>query len=226
MKQYINWSIASALLLSQSIVHAGGSGLTGSGVPSNMKFYAGASAGLSSHDGACKANADGLLSCDDNDTGYKVFGGVRLNPENSSVVLPALGVEGGYINFGENKAEGDILSSRKVPIGTGTSSNTITGTYLAGVGYMPVAENTEIMGKAGAVFWDQNYERTVANDPTLNAKTSDSGVGMLVGAGIQHKFSPNLAVRGEYERALKVGKDTVNETDASLLSVGAVFSTY
>ena len=226
MKQYLNWSIASALLLSQSIVHAGGSGLTGSGVPSNMKFYAGASAGLSSHDGACQANAEGLLSCDDRDTGYKVFAGVRLNPENTSLVLPSLGVEGGYIDFGENKAEGDILSSRKIPIGTGTSSNAISGTYLAGVGYMPVAENTEIIGKAGAVFWNQDYERNVANDPSLNAKTSDSGVGMLVGAGVQHKFSPNLAVRGEYERALKVGKDTVNETDASLLSVGAVFSTY
>ena len=226
MKYSLNWSIASALLLSQSVVYAGGSGLAGSGVPSNMKFYAGASAGLSSQDAACSASGNGLLSCDDQDNGYKVFAGVRLNPENSAVVLPALGLEGGYVDFGESKGEGDILSARNIPIGTGKSTSAISGTYLAGVGYMPVAQNTEILAKAGAVFWNQDYERNVPNDPSLNAKTSDSGVGMLLGAGVQHQFTPNLAVRGEYERALKVGKDTVNQTDASLLSVGAVFSTY
>ena len=225
MKQYINWSIASALLLSQSIVHAGGSGLSGSGVPSNMKFYAGASAGLSSHDGACNGEIEPLYSCDDKDTGYKVFGGVRLDPDQhaSSYMLPAIGLEAGYIDFGENKASG-----KEPPRGDykRESDNNISGIYAAAVGYLPVSANTEVMGKAGALFGTQ--ESSVKTDYTnpITDNFSNDDVSALVGVGVQHKFSPNLAVRGEYERALKVGKDTVNETDASLLSVGAVFSTY
>ncbi len=226
MKQYINWSIASALLLSQSIVHAGGSGLSGSGLPSNMKFYAGASAGLSSHDGACNKAFNDIYSCDNKDTGYKVFGGVRLDPDQrtSAIMLPALGIEAGYIDFGENKASGTTTE------GQGRykqdANNKVSGVYAAAVGYLPVSANTEVMGKAGALFGTQ--ESSVKTDYTnpITDNFSNDDVSALVGVGVQHKFSPNLAVRGEYERALKVGKDTVNETDASLLSVGAVFSTY
>ena len=46
-----------------------------------------------------------------------------------------------------------------------------------------------------------------------------------LGVGAQYQLTDNLSVRGEYERGFGIGKDA-NKTDPSLLSVGAVFSTY
>ncbi|OQW98289.1 MAG: hypothetical protein BWK73_52800 [Thiothrix lacustris] len=60
----------------------------------------------------------------------------------------------------------------------------------------------------------------------ISTSSSNSGVSVLLGGGAQVNVTPNLAVRGEYERILGTAADTTYESDADLLSVGAVFSTY
>lgn len=226
-------------MLLANTAEAGG-GMEGFGVPSNMDFYGGGSVGMTSQDGACNAVENSLSTstgCKDADTGYKIFAGTRLKPSDTSGTLPVLGVEAGYINFGESSGTGDLYgsTSRKGNpeniIGSTASSSELTGLYAAGVAFMPVAPRTEILAKAGVMRWNQenNYKQTVAGDPLDNlnqsTSTSESGFGGLLGVGAQYQMTDNLSVRGEYERGFGIGKDS-NKTDPSLLSVGAVFSTY
>ncbi len=223
-------------MLLANTAEAGG-GMEGFGVPSNMDFYGGGSVGMTSQDGACGSIAN-PTGCEDSDKGYKIFGGARLKPNTEPGALPSLGVEGGYINFGESSATGDLMSgpeNRRVDQGDIVSSSELSGIYAAGVAFMPVAPKTEILAKAGVMRWNQEntYKQTVLDngvpDPederNLSTSTSESGFGGLLGVGAQYQMTDNLAVRGEYERGFGIGKDA-NKTDPSLLSVGAVFSTY
>lgn len=223
-------------MLLANTAEAGG-GLEGYGVPSNMDFYGGGSVGMTSQDGAC-GSISNPTGCKDSDKGYKIFGGARLKPNTAPGTLPSLGVEAGYINFGESSATGDLMNARpgfSEDQGDITSSSELTGLYAAGVAFMPVAPRTEILAKAGVMRWSQknNYQQTVIDggvpDPVdernISTSTSESGFGGLLGVGAQYQMTDNLSVRGEYERGFGIGKDA-NKTEPSLLSVGAVFSTY
>lgn len=221
MKTLISCSLAGLALLVNT-AYAGG-GLEGVGVPSNMDFYGGASAGMASTDGACNAVID-ATSCEDTSTGYKAFGGVRVSPTTQQDTLPTLGLEAGYISFGESSADGVLMSPRNIPIGVTKATSETSGVYVSGVGYMPVAPRTELIGKAGFMYWNQDGKVESPDDPTQNTSSSESGFGTILGAGAQYKVTDNLSIRGEYEQAFGVGKDN-SEEEPSLLSVGAVFST-
>ena len=217
-------------MLLANTAEAGG-GMEGFGVPSNMDFYGGGSVGTTSQDGACGSIAN-PTGCEDSDKGYKIFGGARLKPNTEPGALPSLGVEGGYINFGESSATG--TSSRReesTPFFNDSSTSELSGIYAAGVAFMPVAPRTEVLAKAGVMRWNQKNKvsKTEIEDPiggdNQSTSTSESGFGGLLGVGAQYQMTDNLAVRGEYERGFGIGKDS-NKTDPSLLSVGAVFSTY
>lgn len=233
MKTYLSCSLAGLALLTASSVHAGG--MEGYGVPSNMAFYGGASAGMSQYDGACAASSTSN-ECEDSSSGYKVFAGVRLSPNQHSRVmgpggisvptasLPTLGAEIGYIDFGESTADDHV--GRPAPGGFNADvSSEVSAVYAAGVGYLPVAQGTELIGKAGVAYWDQKGKLDVPTEPTLNNESSNSGVGLMLGAGAQYHINPNLSIRGEYEHIMGTGSDTSYESDASMLSLGAVFST-
>ena len=226
-------------MLLANTAEAGG-GMEGFGVPSNMDFYGGASMGMTSQDGAC-GSISNPTGCEDSDKGYKIFGGARLKPNTEPGALPTIGVEGGYINFGESSANGDLMQvsltdpTRREDQGDIASSSELTGMYAAGVAFMPVAPKTEILAKAGVMRWNQKntYKQTVIDngvpDPVdernVSTSTTESGFGGLLGVGAQYQMTDNLSVRGEYERGFAIGKDA-NKTSPSLLSVGAVFSTY
>jgi len=222
MKTSLSCSLAGLALLLGS-AHAGG--LDGTGIPSNMSFYGGGSAGLAAQKGACGA-VPSSTDCTDSGTGYKVFAGTRIEPQTTGeTTLPSLGAEVGYIDFGNSSANSTILSARGVPIGQSNANSKVTSVYAAGVGYLPVAPRTELIGKAGAAYWSQKGNVDVAVDPTLNSSASSSGVGLLLGGGAQYKLNDNFSVRGEYEHVFGTGNGTSYKSDASLLSVGAVFST-
>ena len=66
--------------------------------------YVSISAGSSTVD-AC----DGVASCDDGSTGFKLLGGYKFNPN--------LAVEGGYFDFGKASAPGDTLKINGFGVG-------------------------------------------------------------------------------------------------------------
>lgn len=225
MKIYLSCSLAGFTLLA-NMAYAGG--LEGYGVPSNLSFYAGGSVGTTSQDGACGAiTADeefiSSTGCNDSDTGYKAFVGTRISPKANPHMLPTLGAEAGYIDFGESTAEGHIVRS---PGGFDTQSKSeLSSLYAAGVGYLPVAPRTELLGKAGVAYWEQDGKYEVPEDTERNTTNSSNGVGVLLGAGAQYQVNNNFTVRGEYEQVLDTASDTPFASDASLYSLGAIFST-
>ncbi len=230
MKILLSCSIAGLALLANS-VYAGG--MEGYGVPSNISLYGGLSAGMSNHDGACDATT---TDCEDSDSGHKAFVGLRADPSRNpnefwatpagvmpATALPTMGVELGHMELGENTAQG---KAGRAGIYDSELQSELSASYVAGVGYVPVAPRTELIGKVGAAFWKQNGSKTVAEDSELNTTSTNSGVSMLLGAGAQVKLNPNLSLRGEYEHIMGTAADTAYEADAGLLSVGAVFSTF
>jgi opacity protein-like surface antigen len=225
MKTYLSCTLAGFALLA-NITYAGGR--EGYGVPAGLSLYAGGSVGTASQKGACGAisTAEDFISsneCNDSGTGYKVFAGTRIAPSANPRMLPTLGAEAGYINFGESTAKGHILRS---PGGFDTqASSELSAVYAAGVGYLPVAPRVELLGKAGIAHWQQDGKYEVPDDTDRNTSISSSGTRLLLGAGAQYQVNNNLSVRGEYEQIQKTVSDTPFASDASLLSVGAVFST-
>ncbi|MFN3786450.1 MAG: outer membrane beta-barrel protein [Thiothrix sp.] len=223
-------SLAALVLLSR-MTHAGG--MEGYGVPSNVSAYGGASVGTAIHEGACTMAGAVGTACENSDGGHKFFAGIRATPTSQGFVttpvgivpstfLPTLGVEAGYMDLGESTAKG---KAGRANIYDTNLSSALTANYVAAVGYLPVTPQVELIGKAGAAFWEQKGKRDVPQDPDLTVQTTNTGTGMLLGAGAQYRVTGNISVRGEYERLLGTAKDTPAKSDADLLSIGAVLST-
>jgi opacity protein-like surface antigen len=230
MKTTLFCSLAGLMLVANT-AQAGGA-LAGVGIPDNMDFYAGGSMGLSSQDGACSSLSN-PITCEDSGTGYKVFAGARLKPNTPEGTLPTIGIEGGYIDFGESKAGGLASRPNADPYGKTSSNSDLSGIYAAGTAFMPVAPRVELLAKAGIMHWSQeNKQATVvdsdpdpaSDDRNVSSSSSDSGFGGLLGAGAQYKVTDNISVRGEYERGFGVGNNNT-KTEPGLLSIGAVLST-
>ncbi len=182
-------------------LHAGGNYVQGWGVPHPSGFYGGASLGAANQG----EFDDGITK-----TG-KLFGGVRINH--------MLGAELGYVKIGE--AESKTADGR---LPANIKSDT-SGLYAAAVGYLPVAPNLDLMGKAGIMRWSQENSKSV--DMIEQASSSnDSGVSPLFGVGAQYRISENVRIRGEWEHALKAGEeDSDYETDIGLFTLGVSLST-
>lgn len=228
MKKHLYWPIAAGAALCANLANAGG--LEGYGIPSNMDFYAGGSAGKATQASGCDV-LNHQTTCEDSSNGYKLFAGTRLKPAVQTNGWPALGAEIGYMDLGESKAEG-ILSRRNdadgnpIPIGSSAASSDVAGVYAAATAFMPVAPRTEVLGKLGFMRWSQDQAVTTQEDgeQAVSTSSTDSGFSGMLGAGAQYQLNDNLSLRGEYEKVFGVGKDG-HETDPALLSVGAVFST-
>jgi OmpA-OmpF porin, OOP family len=143
-------------------------GMTANALADNG-FYGGASIGQATID-AC----DGVTNCDDEDTGWKVFGGWELNPN--------VAFEAGFVDFGE------ISGS----IGGTSVSAEADGWTLAAKGTWPVNEQFGVFGKFGAIMWD--VEGGGAADGV-----SDDGTDLLYGLGAQYMFTDQFGLVGEWE---------------------------
>lgn len=140
----------------------------------------------------------------------KVYGGVRVHRYG--------GVELGYSKFGEvtkNGKDGRLAT---------TTTSDAGGVYGAGVVYVPVVPRLELLGKAGAMGWSQDNTSTIELTK-VTEQNSDSGVSPLVGVGAQYQLNNNMYLRGEWERAMNVGKDSNFQTDVDMVNMGLHFST-
>jgi len=199
MKHFIGKTLLISAACLTGAAQAGGDYLQGWGVSPQTRFYAGGSLGV----------ADQGEYEDGNSTAGKLFGGIRYGRY--------LGAELGYTKLGGVESTlGDRLE-------TLLESET-SGLYAAAMGYIPVAHRTELMGKVGVMGWDTDLSRT---EQLINTKAEydDSGTSPLVGIGAQYHMTPNMAVRGEWERVFDAGNDD-HETDVDLLTLGLTLSTF
>ncbi len=158
-------------------------------------FYVGGGIGITSIDVCGDLTALGATSCDDEDTGFKIFGGYNVNQN--------LAVEVGYVDLGEITASG----------GGATVRADIDGFQVAAVGILPLNPQFSVFGKIGLLLWDVSAS---ASGPGGFASVSDDGTDLMFGVGGSWNFLPQLSLRAEWERF------DVDE-DADMFSVSIVY---
>ena len=162
-------------------------------------------------------------SIDDEDFGWKLYGGYHLNPY--------LGVEIGYSDLGAVRVNSNYSYSSNFPSrpplnvpGTITvdeitnTAERVTGVFFAGSGRYPLSEKMTVSRKLGAYAWTSHLERnlsmqakvTYATMPVVPINTStalqfpslleDDGISLMFGLGAEYRLTERITVRGEWER--------------------------
>ncbi|TDG11272.1 hypothetical protein E2F43_18935 [Seongchinamella unica] len=143
-------------------------GMTSTALAQNG-FYAGASIGQATIDGC-----DGLTKCDDEDTGWKVFGGWEFNRN--------IAIEAAWVDFGEVSGS----------IGESKVSAEVDGWVLAGKGMLPLTEQFSVFAKLGMIMWDVEGSGAASG-------IDDDGTDLVYGLGAQYMFTDRFGVVGEWE---------------------------
>jgi OOP family OmpA-OmpF porin len=161
-------------------------------------WYVGGSLGQSTAEDACDGLGGTGISCDDEDTAWKFFGGYQLNRN--------FAVELGYTNFGE------------ISLSAFGLSETIEATAweLVGVGSFPVADRFSLYGKLG-------FYRAETEDRTnFGFSADETNTGLTFGIGARYDFTQTIGVRAEWQKYSDVGGGDIGESDLDVLSVGLV----
>lgn len=149
-------------------------GTVGSAAAQNG-FYAGVSAGEASIDACDNAGALGLTSCDDSDTGWKIFGGYDLT-ENFAI-------EAAWADLGEMTASAPGVSG-------GIEGK---GFIMDVKGTLPLADQFGIFAKLGFIMWDAEGSGALSG-------LDDDGTDFAYGFGAQYMINEQFGILGEWER--------------------------
>jgi OOP family OmpA-OmpF porin len=164
-------------------------------------FYVGGSLGQSSFDKDIVRELITSGRVDTSDTGFKVFGGYQFNRN--------FGLELAYVDLGKASYSGfagpDPVIGGKVEV---------TGVNLSAIGAWPVAPNFDVFGKIGFLSWEDKASDVTAGDPFSD---KIDGTDLSFGFGANWHLTKNVRLRVEWERF------RVDDTDADLFSVGAVY---
>ncbi|TXF13029.1 outer membrane beta-barrel protein [Pelomicrobium methylotrophicum] len=162
--------------------------------------YIGASLGQSKINDVC----DGIVgTCDDKDTGWKIFGGYQFNRY--------FAVEGGYVDFGK-------ATATDVSLGTPISGDAEGwGLFATGLAALPINEQFGVFAKAGLAYTKADVTVVVGG---VSVSDDDSGTDLVYGVGAKFDFTKNFGMRVEFERFKDVGN---SDSDVDLLSAGLVY---
>lgn len=162
-------------------------------------FYVGGSVGQTKYKSAPSGGGD-ITYFDTKDTGYKAYGGYQINQN--------WGVEATYFDLGKFNFDG-----------VGFNGSTKASAYgLAGVFTAPISNGFSVFGKLGLV---RNELKVSASD---GYSSKESKTGANFGLGAKYDFTPNLAVRAEWERLNKFdNRDADFRTNIDFLSTGITF---
>lgn len=187
-----------ALLLSGSIALGSSSALAQDG-----RFYFGGSFGQAEASDLCSELNDAvgtipgatLQACDEKDSAFKLFGGIRLSPN--------FAIEASYFDYGKFEANGDSGGS---PF---TISGDATAFGIAAVGIVPLGERFSLFGKAG--FLNTELDLFGAGPGGVFAE-SESDTGLHIGLGALFNVTDKIGIRAEWERN--------DEAEIDMISVG------
>ncbi len=162
----------------------------GMGLGPEAGFYAGAGGGFTTVDLCDDLRAVGATNCDDEDVGFKIFGGFKFNQY--------VAAEVGYADLGEVTASALGISA----------TAEVDGFQVAAVGSYPI-EQFSLLGKVGIYAWDGEISTTVGN-------FDDDGTDIMFGLGGAFRFTPEISVRGEWER-FDIDGDDIDFFSASFI---------
>jgi OOP family OmpA-OmpF porin len=139
-------------------------------------------------------------STDDSDTGWKLFAGYKF--------MPYLAVEGSYTDLGKASASSVITA----PVSGSANVEAEASTWaISALGIWPVAPRFELYGRLGFHFWDADVS---GSGTAGSVSESDDGTDLLYGVGANFDITPQLGVRGEWERY------ELDDSDVDLWSIG------
>ena len=137
----------------------------------------------------------GDIDFDDDDLGYKVFGGFNIN----WLEFLDTAVELSYVDFGEQDGTvADVRSELDV--------DAWTATVLGGIDIGPFG----LFAKAGLASWDGDVSAS-------GDSGSDDGTDPVYGVGLKFQLG-SFAIRGEYEMY------DLDEIDIDYFSIGASYT--
>lgn len=150
------------------------------------------------------------LDEDNNDTGYKLYGGYQFGPHFS--------LEGGYFDLGRFG-----FNATTTPAGTLHGDIRLKGLNMDLVGRLPFTERFSAIGRAGLTYVDAsdrfNGTGAVAvADPSPSKREG----GYKVGLGLQYELTRALALRLEAER-YRINDAVGSRGDVDLVTVGLLF---
>jgi len=150
------------------------------------------------------------ITDDNRDTGYKLFGGYRMNRN--------FALEGGYFDLGKFG-----FTSTTVPAGTLNGEIKLRGLNLDLVGILPFTEKFSAFGRVGANYAEakDSFSGTGAVN-VIRPNPSKSETNVKYGAGLQYDFNESLGMRLEAER-YRINDAIGNKGDVDLFSLGLVY---
>lgn len=150
------------------------------------------------------------IADDDRSTGFKAFGGYRINKN--------FAVEGGYFDLGKFG-----YTATTVPAGTLNGSIKLRGLNLDLVGIVPLTEKFSVFGRAGLNHAQarNSFSGTGAVLVT-NPNPRKTATHYKLGLGLQYALSESLAVRAEAER-YRINDAVGNRGHVDLVSVGLIY---
>jgi OOP family OmpA-OmpF porin len=140
------------------------------------------------------------VSCDDEDTAWKILGGYQFNKN--------FAVEFGYTDLVEVSGGGAV----------GNFSTEATAFELVAVGMMPLADRFSVYGKIGMYRADVD-----ASGTGIFGSVSESNTDLTFAVGVRYDFTRNLGVRAEWQKYQDVGGGEIGESDVDVLSVGVIW---
>lgn len=147
-------------------------------------------------------------SCDDNETTWKIFAGHDFHRY--------WGAEIAYVDLGKLQANGTLAG---FPV---SASAKIKAINFSAMGHYNPMPQLRLFGKLGVARWDVDAEAYTTGG---SYRASEDGIDPSFGVGAQWDFTPNLGLRGEWQRFLDVGEtSTTGQSDIDLLSLSLVLS--
>jgi opacity protein-like surface antigen len=196
-------------------------------------FYVGFDAGQSSVDLDQRGLDNSLIGLF-NDLGFAVLDGSSETSEDSFTyglilgyqVLPWLALEATYMDLGEAeyKARGTIRDGVAVASSRFDFNGSAKGPAVSVIGMYPFANGWSVLGRAGMVFTDIDYDINVSvEDQSSSQSISRSNENFLWGAGVSFTALP-WTVRLEYQQISDLGdKDVAGEADGSRVTLATIF---
>jgi OOP family OmpA-OmpF porin len=149
-------------------------------------------------------------SIDDNDFGWKIFGGYAYNQY--------VAIEGAYVDLGEvsinAESDGGGVSFDPGPV---TAAIKATGFSLSVIGFMPINERLGLHAKIGYFAWEA--DQSLSNSAFQPVSVEFDGSDPTFGVGATYEVNDRLAIRGEYEKYVDI-----DEVDGSLFSLGLQYA--
>ena len=131
---------------------------------------------------------------DDDTESYRILGGLQLGD--------ALGIEAGYMNFGDFEERIDLGGS------TAVTRLTADGWTLGGTLSMPLSDAVSLFGRGGIFVWDADVEVN-----GVRAAVDDDS-NPYYGGGAKVSFTPNFSLVGDWTRY------ELDDVDTDVLSLG------